>query len=98
MNPGLIARRVRYDPVCEHRGPDGYCRALAITADLVPSGNPESLRDYRSRCGDHAAEGSPRVCLVCQLPNVGPDPQRCSDCLHRLSSGGLADDRGAWRP
>lgn len=76
-----VARRVYYDPVCEIRGPDGrYCAQLAVSASLVPSGNPEFLREYRSRCRDHADPHAPLLCLACKGDIEGTHPTRCWRC------------------
>ena len=89
MDP-LIARRVRHDPVCEHRTPQGtYCTVLAVGAVLVAGA-------LRSRCPGHLPAGASRLCLVCREPNSTADPFHCARCL--VGRDGAADDRSRWSP
>lgn len=79
LDSALVISRVRNDPVCEHRDDGGYCPKLSVSAVVAQSGNPASLRDYRSRCADHADPAAPRVCLGCRTIHDGRGP-RCRSC------------------
>ena len=95
MNPEHVRRCVGWDPVCTYRSADAtYCRGLSVSAVLVPSGDPEAVRDYRARCPEHAPAEAPRFCLTCRSRNDDADGYRCASCM--VGRDGAADDRERW--
>ena len=76
--PGVSRRHLH--PVCEHRGPAGWCKRLSVGATLLRPELPEAINSYAARCDTHLPPDAARYCLNCGSRNETRHPFRCAYC------------------